>query len=70
MKRLQYIKPGIENVPMSVLSPIATSMSTDWNLGKETDLDDYDFMSSFKRAQESKPFNDDDDNFRNEDRPQ
>ena len=71
MKRLQYIKQGTVNIPMSVITPIATSMSVNYQLGKEFGFDkDDDFLNSFNRAKDSKPFDDDDDNFRNEDRPQ
>lgn len=62
MKRLQYIKPEVEKIPMSVMSPITGSMSTDMQLGKEFDSSDNygDFMSSFERGKEIEPFDDDD----------
>ena len=60
MKRLPYIKPEMEISPMSAVTPIATSMSTDQQLGKEHDFDnDYDdFLSSFNRAKEIAPLGD------------
>lgn len=61
MKRNYYIKPEIIEIPMSLVAPIATSMSTDMQLGKEHDFgEDYnDFMSSYERGKEIDPLSED-----------
>lgn len=55
MKR-NYIKPEIMDIPMLLIDPITGSMSTDMQLSKENDFDDDDFMNSFSRTKNSKPF--------------
>ena len=54
-----YIKPEIMDIPMLLIDPITGSTSTDMQLSKENDFDDDDFMSSFSRAKNSKPFDED-----------
>lgn len=62
MKRLQYIKPGIDVTPYSEqLMAIGGSAGTGDNFSKELDFgDDYgDFLSSYNRGKEIKPFSED-----------